>query len=102
MCLREKIANHRVKDAIEREKFFYFPEFMKSIRKSLGLTQKAVSEQTKINDKRFFRIESLNFFLEPSDDEIKTLAEYYGVPTELLLKKLKEYKMPLYKPPKAA
>lgn len=102
MCLREKIANHRVQDAISREKYFYFPDFIKMIRKSLGLTQRSVSEQAKINEKRLFRIESLNFFLEPSEQELKTLAEYYGIPDDLLIKKLKEYKMPLYKPAKAA
>lgn len=102
MSLREKIAETRINDTVAREKFYHFPEFVKLLRKTLGITQRAVSEQSKINEKRLFRIESLNFFLEPSNEELETLAEYYGIPLELLQKKLKQYKMPLYQPAKAA
>ena len=93
-CGRERIAKEKIQEVIKKEKNLKFPEFVKELRLSLGITQRAVAEQSKIKGKRLFRIESHTHFFKigPSEEELELLAEYYGISLEILTQKLADYR----------
>lgn len=89
MSIREEKAKEALQHVISKEKKMKFPELIRQIRKSLGMTRVFVSKQMGLKHSRVVSLESSKSTRAPTEYEVIRIANYYGVSLELLLKKCK-------------
>lgn len=87
MSIREKKAKEAITKVISKERKMRFPELIRKLRKSLGMTRVFVSSQIGMKHSRVVSLESSNSTRSPTLTEVRKIAEYYGVSLDLLLKK---------------
>ena len=92
MPYREIITQMKVKTVLEVAKEEYeFPKLLRTLRRLIRQTRRAVSEDTLIPPHRIEYLETGKFNRMPEEDEFLTLGAYFGVPGKLLKKKAKQY-----------
>lgn len=88
---REALVKFKVSQLIENESKYDFPEFLLLVRKLHNLNRRVVAKDTGISHTHLFYLET-GFFMKPPKTEIYLiLAQYYGIPEELLKAKVLKY-----------
>lgn len=98
------IADYRLEDVIARHAEFDFPEFLNTLRRSLGIQRRYLCQNTSLLESRMFYLEKGRFKRMPDDYELVTLAEYYGVDPKIMKRKCEVFlasgkAKPQYTPP---
>lgn len=89
MTLREEFAQVRIKNIMDKESEFDFPEFVRCIRKSLSLSRKEMSKEMGIHEMKLYYLEFGKFKRMPELWILTSLADYFGMPKEILIHKAK-------------
>lgn len=87
---REEITRYMIHKLIETELLYDFPEFLYQARIAYGISRKTVAQETKISHTRLYYLET-GFFKKVNENACLILANYYGIPEELLINKAKKY-----------
>jgi transcriptional regulator with XRE-family HTH domain len=80
-----------LEEAIVVEKELPFPEFIRSLRLSIGLMQNKVAEFLCISSNRLKNLERGHFHGMPLEYEIVVLATFYDIKPSILEKKAREF-----------
>ena len=88
---RESLQKQRLEQYVSMEDQFNFPEFLRLIRTSLGLTRLVASQDLGLSKMRLYALEYGKFRRVPEIEHLARLAEYYGVSSRLLQRKAAEY-----------
>lgn len=91
MTLRDKLTAVKLKQFIDAESEFEFPEFLRCIRRAQGITRKQMSNDLGITEMKIYYKEEGKFTRMPEIDLIVSMAEYLGIPKKLLLNKARIY-----------
>lgn len=89
MPLQNELSKVKIKQFIENEKEFEFPEFIRCIRKAQGITRKKMSSDLGIHEQKIYYKENGKFSHMPEIDFLASVADYLGVPKNLLISKAK-------------
>ena len=92
MNLREEIIALKVKEVMSREKQYAFPQFMRLVRKSLGMTRKAIANMLQVSESKINYLENGKFTRGPDLEFVATLAHFYGLEGPFVMKKLDNYR----------
>lgn len=86
-----QIGDERVHELLMREHEFSFPDFVRLIRDALGITRQFVANALELNPNRIYIIEAGAFKSPVKYDIILKLSDLYGIPHQLLKRKVEEY-----------
>ena len=84
------LTNIKMRFTIQREREYTFPQFLKQLRKVLGKTRSAVSQDLGISYDQMFRLES-GRFLNYQPERVEVLAVYFGVKPEVMHRKFHDF-----------
>lgn len=70
---------------LKKAEEFHFPEFLKELRKTHGLSRRTVCKDLSISEMRMFWLEHGFFKKGIPEEELDTLASYYAIPSPVLL-----------------
>jgi hypothetical protein len=87
----EDIKCKKIKNLLERENEYEFPEFLSLLREYVGGNRKTVAKELNISDFLLFHWEHGNFkkCIKPSN--LALLSDYYKVPFKIMNRKMKEF-----------
>lgn len=91
MTLRDEIAQVRMKGIIESEAEFTFPDFVRGLRKTLGITRIAMAKELGYHEMKLYYLESGKFVRMPEISFLASVSDYFGIPKDLLLRKAKVF-----------
>ena len=91
MTLRNKIEKIKVDEVINHEKELDFPEFLRCLRKSLGISRKRMAEELGINQMMIYYKEEGKFKRMPEIHFLSSVSHYFGVSKDILVRKAKQY-----------
>jgi transcriptional regulator with XRE-family HTH domain len=88
---RLEISKLDLQKTVDNQAKFAFPEFITRLRHALGITKKVMSEDLHIHHLKLFYLEHGQLTKHPEPDLLFDLADYFGVPFDLLLNKAADY-----------
>lgn len=81
---REELVRYRISSLLSTEANYSFPDFLRALRRVQGLSRRQVSHELGLRSDRLFYLEMGKFRRGVPSDELTLLAEYFGVPADLL------------------
>lgn len=91
MTLRDEIARVRIKNIIESKNEFEFPEFVRCLRKSLGIARTEMANDLGYHEMKLYYLESGKFVRMPEISFLASVADYFGIPRGILVRKAKTF-----------
>ncbi|MEK6877989.1 MAG: helix-turn-helix transcriptional regulator [Nanoarchaeota archaeon] len=91
MTFRDEVAQIRMKNILDKEKEFIFPEFIRCIRKSLNLTRKNMAKEIGMHEMKLYYLETGHFKRIPEISTLSNLADYFHIPKDILVRKAKSF-----------
>jgi hypothetical protein len=87
----EEIRNNKLRDVVQREDQFTFPEFLTLLRQSIGGTRKDVSKEIDISEFLLFKWEHGKFRSPIRTHDMVILSDYYNIPFRLMQNKMTRF-----------
>ena len=88
----EKIIFTAIRHVVVNEADYDFPEFISAVIASSSIRPWHLSEHLGISRQRFFSFQNKKYFRKPREKELEKIAEYFGIPQDLLARKANEYR----------
>lgn len=91
MTLRDELDQVRIKEIVDSEKEFEFPDFVRCLRKSQGIPRNKMGESLGIGEMRLYYLETGSFKRVPEIALLSSISSFLGVKKDLLVRKAKEF-----------
>lgn len=88
---RIEISINRLDSVIKHHKSYDFPEFIRTLRSALGISRRTMSEDLAIQYLKLYYIETGNGAVRLNEELLSKIANYFGVPEEILRAKANSY-----------
>lgn len=87
----QEITKNRIADIVNNHAEYNFPQYLRALRESLGIPRMQAAKQTGIQPLRLYFLEWGRFLRDPLPEEIRILAEFYGIRYKTLLRKSNDF-----------
>lgn len=92
MSMAEKMFSLKIEKLVENEKNFEFPLYMRLLRKSIGFSRRFVADTIGCSETKILYLEKGDYGTRGPDYEfIVTMAHFYGLNGNRILKKFRKY-----------
>lgn len=82
-----KMIEEKLSELAVKSQQFNFPDFLRVLRRAHGLARRQVCHDLNFSEMRMYYLEHGYFKKELPTQDISMLAEYYGVPVEVMMGK---------------
>ena len=91
MTLRDEIGDLKIREIIKAEKEFEFPEFIRCLRKTRGISRKTMASELGIDHMKIYYKEAGKFSRMPETEFLVAISQYLGVSKGLLISKARSF-----------
>lgn len=77
----------RIANLLRYESLYDFALFLRMLRQCVGVSRRLVAHDTGLSKTKLFHLEYGHFMFQPKTVDLRTLANYYGIPWKMLLRK---------------
>ena len=91
MTLREEIDQARIKDLVDNHNDFEFPEFVRCVRKTLGISRKHMGTCIGSTEMQLYYLESGALKRIPEMSLLCGIAAFLGISKLLLIQKARDH-----------
>ena len=88
---RDELTQFKLQRLVSEHDKYDFDKFLEKVRKVQGLNRKVVCEDLNMSITKLFYFEHGYFKYYPKYDDLTEIEEYYGLPRNILVKKVDKY-----------
>jgi transcriptional regulator with XRE-family HTH domain len=87
----QDVIIERIKKVAKDEKIYKFPQFLRELRKSVGISRRALATMLDVSESKIYYMELGKYSRLPEAMFINKLSDFYGVSKSIMMNKLNAF-----------